>query len=199
MLIDAADTIDAEQRDATDGIDAEPRNLVPLMQRQRPIMVIPYVKGVGERLQNLAREFQCDTWFKYPGRLSDMFTKFKGTVHPSKARDIVCCTGCSCGLEYVGELHWNLKVRLHEHLQNSSKSTLSAHFLEHKNMTGHKPALENTTILAKEGNSLKRKLLESICIQHKSAHLCNSGVSIEMPAAWDVCLRPIDQRTTDDV
>ncbi len=45
----------------------------------------------------------------------------------------------------------------------------------------------NTVILARERNCLKRKILESLCIDHKRAHLCNTGVSVEMPAVWNLC------------
>ncbi len=163
----------------------------------RPTLVIPYVKGLGENLQKIAREANCSTWWKYPGRASDRFAAFKGQIHQSKAMNMVYCTECECGLKCIGESSRNLKVRLHEHLHGSSKSTLSAHFLDHKNLTGHKPAFQNTTVLAREQNSRKRKLTESICIKFKPALLCNSGVSMEMPGAWDVCIPGLVKQLSD--
>ncbi len=150
---------------------------------RRPMMVIPYLHGVSDRLQKIAQDYGCDTWYTYPGRASDRFSHFKGQIHASKSCDVVYCTQCSCGLEYVGESGRNLKVRLNEHLKNSSRTGLTTHMLNER----HKAAMHNTVILARERNPLKRKLLESICIKRKCARLCNTGPSIDISAVWDVC------------
>ncbi len=109
----------------------------------------------------------------------------------------VYCTGCSCGIRYIRESVQNLKVRLNEHLHSSSSSTLSTHFLEHPNDSGHKPDLNNTTVLARESNTRKRKLVESMCIKFKPAPLCNAGVSLEMSGAWDLCTPALKKQLTD--
>ncbi len=57
--------------------------------------------------------------------------------------------------------------------------------------TVHRPVWKDTLVLASERNSLKRIIIESICIQTKSAKLCNSGVSVEIPDVWDGCREAI--------
>ncbi len=47
--------------------------------------------------------------------------------------------------------------------------------------------MKDTMVLAHEKNMLKRKILESICIENKRARLCNNGVSIELPLVWNLC------------
>ncbi len=139
--------------DDIDGHHDQPAQL----ELRKPVMVLPYLSGISNQLQQIARKYGLDTWFTYPGRSSDRFSRFKGQVHRSKASDIVYCTQCSCGLQYVGESFRNLKVRLNEHTHSSSRSALTDHMLNNK----HKMAAHNTTILAREGNKRKRRILES--------------------------------------
>ncbi len=165
---------------------------------RHPVLIVPYVKGIGERLQQIARQADCATWWSYPGRASDRFSKFKGQIHPSKANNTVYCTECLCGLKYIGESLRNLKIRLHEHTRKSSKSTLSMHFQQFEGDPDHGPALDKTVILVRESNTRKRKLMESICIKHKDAHLCNAGVSLELPGCWDVCIPGLKEQLKAD-
>ncbi len=52
----------------------------------------------------------------------------------------------------------------------------------------------NTIVLAWERNGLKRKMFESLYIDQKAAKLCNTGVSVEMPAVWNICVDQLEQR-----
>ncbi len=87
-------------------------------------------------------------------------------------------------MQYVGESGRNLKVRISEHLRNSSTSSLTAHLL---NNDTHKPNMKFTQILARESNISKRKIIESLCIGNKKSRLCNSGYSVELPVIWQLC------------
>ncbi len=158
---------------------------------QRPIMVLPFVPGTSDKLQKLALQFRFGTWYSYPGHLSDLFTQYHGRVHLSKAQNSVYCLSCSCGVQYVGESSRNLKVRIAEHLRHSSNSSLTAHLHNNDN---HKPVFKNTQILAREGNTVKRKIMESLCINHKKAHLCNSGFSVELPQIWQLCVSVVSRQ-----
>ncbi len=150
---------------------------------------------MSERLRSIGNRFGLCTWFTYPGRSMDMFTRFRGRVHASKAQDVVYWTECTCGVAYIGETNRNLKVRLVEHLRRSSSSAFTAHIKPdnwNKSTSSiqsnqHQPALRNTVIMACESNNFKRKLLESICIACKAPRLCNTGPSIDMPTVWNAC------------
>ncbi len=108
------------------------------------------------------------------------------------------CANCSCGAQYVGETNRNLKVRLSEHKQNSSKSALSIHIQEHKHDSSpHEIVPHNTIILAREKNNLKRKITESLCIQHKAARLVNLGTSVELPDVWMRCAEVLRNQLAD--
>ncbi len=147
-------------------------------------MVLPFVLGMSDKLRKLGAAHGLSTWFTYPGRLADKFTKYRGRLHWSKTKDSVYSIPCSCGVQYVGESSRNLKVRIAEHLQYSSKSALTSHLLDNQL---HKLVLNHTQILAREPNSRKRKIPETLAITHKRSPLCNTAVSTELSEVWQTC------------
>ncbi len=159
-----------------------------LRNTRAPMMCIPYVPTVGDKLKKLAAEFGILTRFSYPGRLNDIFTGFRGRSHLSKQRDSVYCMNCSCGLQYIGESSRNLKVHLAEHIKNSSRSAFTCHLLNNDS-AAHKPVFKDMMILAREANTTKRKVLESLCIQTKKTKVYNSGTSVDIPPIWSMCTK----------
>ncbi len=97
----------------------------PEVLDQRPVMVTPYVPVLSDRLHKVASGFGFCTWFKYPGKVAEMFTAHRNRTHKSKIKNSVYCCYCKCGKQYVGESMRNLKVRLSEHQHPSSNSSLS--------------------------------------------------------------------------
>ncbi len=152
--------------------------------RRKKIMIVTFVPGIGDKLRKIANRFGLQTGFTFPGNLASQFTQHRGCVHASKIRNCVYCVQCSCGMEYIRETVRNHKVHLAEHLKHSLGSALSSHFQQNLD---HQPAMHDTTILAYERHSLKRKILETLCIENKAARICNTGVSIEVPAVWTTC------------
>ncbi len=156
----------------------------PMQQHTMPMLVIPYVRGISERLKNIATRFDVKTWFMYPGRTMDQLMQHRGKVHRSKARFSIYCASCACGVQYVGETEQNLKLRLSEHLRNSSTSAFSGHILQDN---AHRAVLNSTQILAREKHPQKRKIIENVCIENKKSKLCNNSVSVELPEIWKMC------------
>ncbi len=185
-----------------------------------PVFLSPFVPGVSEDLKKISKKYELTSWYTYPGRPMDLFTRHRGRQHQSKAQNTVYCTTCSCGCKYIGESNRNLKVRLKEHLHQSSTTAFSAHIKPKKrkqqqikqtrqlsrhqalleqqqsqpdvstsqdSSSAHEPIWKNTVVVATENNNLKRKIMESLCIQSKSASLCNSNLSVSIPAVWGAC------------
>ncbi len=174
--------------------------LLPLIQENRqPILIIPYVAGISDQLKRIVDDFEIKTWFSYPGSAMAHFSEYRGRLPVSKTRYAIYQCFCDCGCTYIGESGRNLKVRVSEHLQASSRSAFSDHL---QNLQ-HRPLIKDTVILSQEKNYLKRKIIETICIDHwrkkKSPKICNSGFSSDFPAIWQICsqciakqLRPKD-------
>ncbi len=75
-----------------------------LLSKQKvPIFLSPFVPGVSEDLKKISSKYELTTWYTYPGRPMDLFTRHQGRQHQSKAQNCVYCTMCSCGCKYVGE------------------------------------------------------------------------------------------------
>ncbi len=159
-----------------------------------PIMVIPFVQGIAEKLKNIAARHGVKTWYTYPGRALDKFTQHRGRTHISKSRFAVYSIKCSCGMEYIGESERNLKIRLSEHLRNSSTSAFSYHLLNADQPNpdrDHRAQMNQALVLTREKNVLKRRILETVCIENKRPRLCNTGASVELSPIWNLCKEAI--------
>ncbi len=153
---------------------------------------MPFYPSLGDRLRKLASNYGFRVWFTYPGNVSDMFTCHRGRSHKSKSRNSVYCAYCTCGTQYIGESKRNLKIRLNEHTHISSNSAFS----QHLQCEQHRPVLKDTVILATEPNTLKRKLIESLCISNKKVKTCNTGVSFEFAPIWNALMEPLQKQVS---
>ncbi len=119
--------------------------------------------------------------------MKERFATYKEQYHHSKAQNTVYSVTCLCGTRYVSESGRNLKVRIHEHKKNSSKSTISLHVNSFKGKPeekDHEVEKESTMILAMERNARKRHFMESACIRTKQRRLCNTGTSVTVSDIW---------------
>ncbi len=95
-----------------------------------PTLFVPYVRGLSERLRSVCAKYSVRSWFSYQGMLQETVSQFKDPFHCSKSQNAIYSVSCDCGMHYVGESARNLKIRIHEHAQKSSKSTISLYILE---------------------------------------------------------------------
>ncbi len=167
--------------------EAEP----PVLENRQPTFVMPYVPGIGDQLKQIAQAYDISTWFAYPGSGLDQFTEYRGRLPLAKMRHSIYQCVCSCGEIYISESSRNLKVRVSGHLQCSSRSAFSDH-LQNKQ---HRPSIKDTVVISREKNTVKRKLIESIAIDHsrknKDTSICNSGLSSDLPPIWQICSRRV--------
>ncbi len=157
--------------------------LVPEMRQVK--CVTKYVPGVGDTLRRIAASFNVASWHTYGRKMQELVGTTKTHIHCSKQMCTVYCAQCQCGVEYIGESNRNLKVRLIEHTKKNSDSNFTQHLFAE---SGHSLLPHNTLVLGQEKHSLKRKILETICIRTNPGNLCNDGPSIELESAWDACL-----------
>ncbi len=78
-----------------------------------PVFLSPFVAGVSEDLKKITTKYQLTSWYTYPGKPMDLFTKHRGRQHSSKSQNSIYC-----GTQYIGESNRNLKVHLNEHLKS---------------------------------------------------------------------------------
>ncbi len=98
------------------------------LSKSKNVLLVPYVKGVSDRLRNIAARYGVKLWFSFSGRLGDGFSAtYKDQLHLSKSWHVVYRAVCRCRCEYIGESDRNLKVRVSEHKKPNSSSSLSKH------------------------------------------------------------------------
>ncbi len=159
----------------------------------KPVLIIPYIPVIAEKLKKIANEFQLDTWYTFPSKLTEQFNQYGGKLHLSKTQNSIYCIQCSCRIQYVGESRRNLKTRLAEHFHQTSNSAFSIHC---RSVHGHhfRLPLHDIMVLAQEKHGQKCKILESLAIEYKSTHHCNSGLSTDLPAVWQLCAKGLSRK-----
>ncbi len=132
------------------------------------MLIAPYVPGLSECLKSMSGCFGVRHWQSYGGKLSDLVSNFKDHIHSSKSLCSVYSVACGCGVHYVGESRRNLKIRIQEHRQHSSKSAISLHVWESEKEESteqkHEVRGESMTIITQEKNARRRHFIESICM-----------------------------------
>ncbi len=185
---------ESEQEPPEESREGEEGQNVPEGIPREPILIIPYVPGISDQLKRISSQFGVTTWFTYPGGSMDRFTQYRGRLPKSKTRHAVYQCLCNCGAAYIGESARNLKVRVAEHLHSSSRSGFSDHLQNNQ----HRPAMKDTVVLAREKNGQKRKLIETIAIDHaqkkRTRTICNSGFSSDLPAIWQICSQHVEKQ-----
>ena len=132
---------------------------------EKPKLFMPYEKGISEKLKRVAYKYGLEVIFTKSLSLKSKVptTPFKNC----KLCGIVYKIACSCSKKYIGETGRTLEERIREHQKdvNNGKSIekitgLSKHLRE----SGHTPNWEQTEIVTKENNLVKRKFKESVAI-----------------------------------
>ena len=84
-------------------------------------MVIPYIKGISEKIEHVCRSLNIKTVFTSTPTLKKHLMKVKTPREKSKIKGVVYEIPCmDCSMVYVGETGRTLDKRLKEH-QNAVK------------------------------------------------------------------------------
>ncbi len=165
--------------------EIEGENRMHDLRRSKKVLIVPYIRGVSDKLRNIAARYGVKSWFSFSGRLGNgLSTTYKDQLHPSKSKYAVYRTMCMCGHGYVGQTERNLKVRLLEHKSATSNSSLSQHL---STSTAHSLDANKTEIVSKEKHIVRRKILESMFIVNTPKAICNAGPSTQLSDMWFSC------------
>ena len=141
--------------------------LTDLGNKDTPIatMVLPYVKGLSEKIRRLASKHNIRTAFKSSTTLRNVLTKVKPANVRTDTKECIYKIPCECGNVYIGETGRPLSVRINEHKRNCSRGEMEKSKLaEHAWSHSHKILFDKAEPIAKESNAWKRKIKESAFI-----------------------------------
>uniref|UniRef100_A0A5S6Q2U1 Reverse transcriptase domain-containing protein n=1 Tax=Trichuris muris TaxID=70415 RepID=A0A5S6Q2U1_TRIMR len=84
-------------------------------KEQQPVVVLPYYKGIGERIKRLGRTLNFRIFFKSSESLRNSLRHDKTIVPMEERSGIVYHITCSCNASYIGETDNSLLDRFEEH------------------------------------------------------------------------------------
>ena len=151
----------------------------------KPYIVVPYMKGLGESCKNICRKHGVEVYFRGGSTIRDLL------VHP-KDKDTILkksgviyrykCGRVDCEHEYIGELGRTFEARFREHMRAPSP------IIDHQNITGHEVSLDNFSIVGREDNSITRNIKEAIFIRVNDPSFNRNIGKFQLPHIWDEVL-----------
>ena len=165
----------------------EGRSTAEEQRPDRPLVVLPYVKGVTEKVTRILKPHARVA--TKPGRnLKSMLVKPKDKREKGQSAGLVYQYECrECNKVYIGETCRSIKSREKEHKRairnmDENHSGISKHVLE----TGHSIAWEGVKILAFETDWRKRKIKEGIYIEKAKGHVLNTKPGVPVANVYRV-------------
>ena len=151
---------------------------------KKPAIVIPYVKGVSEKLRAAFSRFNTPVYFKPTNTLRQQLVHPKDKLGKEKTVSPVYHIPCEdCDEDYIGESERSLKARFDEHKRPSTTtSEVSKHI--HSSQTPHRIDLDSTKVLTTESKWFERGVKEAIFIRGMSPTLNRDGGRYQLPPIW---------------
>mgnify|MGYP001824971233 CR=1 FL=1 len=156
--------------------------------------VVPYVKGVTERLQRVFKKHGISLYPKAGFTIKNAVVRPKDPLDTNEQCGVVYQCACEvCGESYVGETGRSLGERIAEHQKSVDKGDMSSALSQHQETTGHlvsatKPILDQTKVLEREPRHMHRKVCEAIHIKTSGATL-NRNDGLDLPDLYLPLLR----------
>lgn len=146
-------------------------------------IVIPYVRGVSEKIRRIAATYGLRTAFHSRNTIGKFICNTTPEVSKLDTKNVIYNLPCECGALYFGETCRPLGVRVGEHKNNVKQGrTNSSTLAEHVWTEQHKILWEDVKIVARETRAVKRKIKEASFMAISDN--CISQASKEIPSIW---------------
>ena len=123
--------------------------------------VLPYIKGLTEKLQRTLRKHDIDVATKPVKTLQQQFPSPKYRVPMEEETGVVYQIPCKeCPWTYIGETGRSFQTRKKEHMENVKNYAKESNIANHSWELGHPIDFENSRVIDK-GDYRTRKTLES--------------------------------------
>ncbi|CAG4951018.1 unnamed protein product [Parnassius apollo] len=156
---------------------------------ERVPAVLPYVRGVTDKVDYILKRASIKTYYKKPKKISQFLPSVKCNIPLQDAG--VYKLDCECGLSYIGQTKRSIETRVKEHIadvkhRRSGKSAVCEHVQDRPH---HYISFDKPQILAKEHRFLPRMIREAIEIKkHPNFNREDGWV---LPPAWDPIINKI--------
>ena len=149
---------------------------------EQKMLVLPYVKGLSEKIRLVCRPLNIKTAFRSSSTLRSLLTHVKAPTPPEEQKCVVYRVPCECGSVYVGETGRQMKTRIEEHKRAVMKADPNNAIAEHVWSTGHKIQWDETTSIDHDGDWFRRRIKEALHI--RSSNAMNSDPSLSLNPCW---------------
>ena len=142
-------------------------------------IVIPYIKGVSEKISRTLQRENIRVSFQPARTLQQEFPKPKDKLDTNNIRDIVYRINCSdCDFSYYGQTNRALKIRIKEHKRAVQHNDKNSKIAQHVEKYEHRMDFENAIIVSRVENYHERLFLEAWYSQVDT----NSGIDhVDIP------------------
>ena len=167
------------------------RNDQDTPQEVKGYAVLPYVKGVTERVRRVLSQQNIKVATKPVNTIRQIVSKPKDRVEDLKKTGVIYQIPCSdCTTVYIGETGRALHTRRAEHERNvrlahTEKSALS----EHANSLDHNIDWDGIKVLKSEPKYHQRKWLEALMIANTTSVLSNRDTGRTLPETYRPLLK----------
>ncbi|XP_045477888.1 uncharacterized protein LOC123683035 [Harmonia axyridis] len=168
--------------------NTEPRPETQTESTETITTVIPYVKGLSEKLRRIGNRYGVRTAFQTKNTVRANLTKVKPDNENQRTKNCIYEIPCECGRSYIGETKRPLDTRVKEHqklarLGETEKSRLVQHAWDEE----HRIKWDEASIISKEERSKRRKLKEAAFMAITPNPI--SMPSLEIKEVWAPIIR----------
>ena len=152
---------------------------------ENPHIVVPYYKGLGERLKRTCNKHGVQAHFKGGITLKTLLVVPKDKDPILKKRGVIYrhkCDRVKCDEEYIGESSRTFGERFKEHHKAPSP------IYDHYNITGHKISIDNFGIVGRQDQNLMRTIKEVLYIRVSNPSLYRIIGKYHLSHIWDEVL-----------
>ena len=154
-------------------------------KKNKPYIVVPYMKGLSESCKNICSKHGIEMYFKGGNTIKELLMHPKDRDNILQKRGVIyrnTCGRVDCEDEYIGQSGRTFAERFREDIR--APSPIHDHF----NITGHEVSLDNFSIVGREDHSMARTIREAMLIRvNDPSHNRNVG-KYQLPHIWDEVL-----------
>lgn len=168
-------------------------------KKPKGYVVIPYAKGISERLRRVYRKHGISMYSKAGLTLRNCLVRPKDPVEAKEQCGVVYECACDeCGQIYVGETGRSLGERASEHQTSIESSDWKSALSQHQEQTGHlvnhtHQVQDKIKIIDKEPRDLSREIVEAIHIRLRKATI-NRTEGYNLPDVYLPILKEAEAR-----
>ncbi len=157
--------------------------------KNKSFVVLPYIKGVSERIRDAFKKVGVQAHFKGTNTLRNILVSPKDKDTKLSKQDVIYCVPCrdnSCDQIYIGETGRTLGERIKAHITDPN-SAVKRHHMD----TSHPlpDLLDNDIkIMGTESNAFKRKVKEAVYIKVNNPPLNQNIGQFNLPPIYDQLL-----------